>query len=136
MIPVLCLLISAAALFVCPCAFVVVFNRRQPSNPLRIVFAAIVVVIGVAAFWTTFRYSYYVNSNTKVCGWPIPIVVFQRDGPNAPWLDFIGWTVLGAYPVNFSLFLFIPSTVFVNLARRFRIQRLTETPHPNGYIKT
>ena len=108
-------LIALPAVFVW--ALVAVFSSRQPNRKLRGLFAAIIVVAAVVAFYTTFYYEYYSNPNTRMFGWPIPRVVFQRTGPDAPWLDFVGWTILGAYPINSALFLIVPSIVFLVLAR-------------------
>ncbi|WP_145176164.1 hypothetical protein [Rubripirellula lacrimiformis] len=52
----------------------------------------------IAAYITTFRYTYLANANTRFHGWPVPTVIFQRDGPGEPWLDFIGPTIVLAYP--------------------------------------
>ena len=70
-----------------------------------------------AAYFTTYHYVYYANANTRLHGWPVPVIVFQRDSPTAPWLDFVGPTVALAYPMNFILFALLPSLVFV-LAQR------------------
>jgi len=71
-------------------------------------------------------FSYFHNPNTQVFGWPIPRVVFQRDTPTGPWLDYIGPTIVLAYPMNFVLFMFFPSVVFLVLALRRR-KRIHET---------
>jgi len=65
----------------------------------------------IAAYDTTFHYTYLANANTRIHGWPVPTVVFQRDGPNEPWLDFVGPTVVLAYPMNVVLYAFIPALV-------------------------
>ena len=111
-------LILLSVLFVWACA--AVFSSRQQSRTLRGLFAVIIVAAFVAAFFTTFYYDYYSNPNTRMFGWPIPRVVFQRTGPDAPWLDFVGWITFGAYPINSVLFLFVPSIIFLVLARRNR----------------
>jgi len=33
-------------------------------------------------------------------GWPIPYIIYQRENADAPWLDFVGYTVLFAYTLN------------------------------------
>jgi len=74
---------------------------------------ALVAAIGMTGF-----FSYYSNPNTHVFGWPIPRLIFQRDTPTSPWLDFIGPTIVLAYPMNFILYMFIPSVVFILVSRR------------------
>jgi hypothetical protein len=101
-------------------AFVDVFRPSQPNASLRLTFGTITIAAGVVAFLTTYRYDYYANKNTHVFGWPIPIVIFQRADADAAWLDYIGWTAFGAYPINLALFMFIPSIIFVVLARLSR----------------
>ena len=59
---------------------------------------ALATTVGMTGF-----FSYYSNPNTHVFGWPIPRVIFQRDTPTSPWLDFIGPTIVLAYPMNFIL---------------------------------
>lgn len=70
----------------------------------------------VASFFTTFRYTYYANPNTLIHGWPIPTVVFQRVSPTSPWLDFVGPTIVLAYPMNVLFFILPPSLVVLFLA--------------------
>jgi hypothetical protein len=80
----------------------------------------------VATIVTTGYFSYYSNPNTHVFGWPIPRVIFQRDTPDSPWLDYVGPTVALAYPMNFILYMFIPSVIFVLLSRRRRHEARNE----------
>jgi hypothetical protein len=65
-------------------------------------------------FLSTFQYEFFLNENTRVQGWPVPIIIFQRDNADAPWLDFVG------YPLNFCIFMLIPSVVFLALVYRHR----------------
>lgn len=78
----------------------------------------IVILALAAAIAMTGFFSYYSNPNTHIFGWPIPRVIFQRDTPDSPWLDYVGPTIVLAYPMNFVLFLFVPSVVFILLSRR------------------
>jgi len=64
---------------------------------------------GVAAYFTTFRYTYFINANTRIHGWPVPIVIFQRTAAGEPWLDYVGSTSLLAYPLNLVLFMVLPA---------------------------
>jgi hypothetical protein len=77
-----------------------------------------VILALVATVWMTGFFSYYTNPNTHVFGWPIPRVIFQRDTPDSPWLDFIGPTIILAYPINLVVFLFVPSLICILLSRR------------------
>jgi hypothetical protein len=86
-------------------------------------------VAALGSLYMTGFHSYFANPNTHVHGWPIPRVVFQRDGPDSPWLDFIGPTIILAYPMNFLLFMLVPSVVFMVLAKREqRRARLSAAP--------
>ena len=85
---------------------------------VRVLYFAFVVATAIAAYFTTFRYTYYYNPNTRVHGWPIPFVVFQRDSAADPWLDFVGITSVLAYPMNLLLFNLLPSIAVLVLLRR------------------
>jgi hypothetical protein len=93
------------------------FGRRLLRSPLGVptwvgAFYLLTSVGGaVAAYFTTFRYTYFANANTRLHGWPIPRVIFQRGGPSEPWLDLIGPTIVLAYPINFVLFAITPAIV-------------------------
>ena len=100
-------------------AVVVIFQHRL-SRWLRSSYVVITLLAFVAAFVVTSFFSYYANPNTHVFGWPVPRVIFQRDTPTSPWLDYVGPTILLAYPMNFVIYLSIPSVVFVVLAMRWR----------------
>ena len=97
---------------------------------LRRLYFAFFGVANIAAYFTTFHYIYFANANTRFHGWPVPTVIFQRDGPDAPWLDFVGPTILLAYPMNLTLFAIIPSIVAVVLARR--INNRPNSPDTGG----
>ena len=88
----------------------------RPNKRLRIVYHLCLAAIAIATYFTTYHYVHYMNANTKFHGWPIPYIVFQRDNPTAPWLDFVGPTILLAYPMNFILFALIPSIIALVLA--------------------
>ena len=64
---------------------------------------------GVAAYFTTFRYTYLIKANTRIHGWPVPIVIFQRTAAEEPWLDYVSSTSLLAYPLNLVLFMVLPA---------------------------
>ena len=71
--------------------------------------ATLTAVIAIpVSFYFTHYYMYFPNPNTQVFGWPIPKVVFQRDSPTGPWLDYVGPTVFLAFPINFVIFACVP----------------------------
>jgi hypothetical protein len=79
------------------------------------------ILAAAVTFWAMFAMffsrRYMADPNTKVMGWPIPLGVFQRDSPTAPWLDYVGPTALLAYPMNLLVFLLVPSAlVLIRLA--------------------
>jgi hypothetical protein len=80
---------------------------------LRVAYAAVLIAAGVVAALTTFGYEYYSNANTRIRGWPVPMIILQRDSAEAPWLDFVGPTTLLGYPMNFAIFMVAPSVVFL-----------------------
>jgi len=83
----------------------------------RLLFSAALTCSVVAAYLTTFHYAYLANANTRVHGWPVPTVIFQRDGPGEPWLDFVGPTVVLAYPMNLVLFAIVPALTVLAVSR-------------------
>ncbi|EMI52555.1 membrane protein [Rhodopirellula sallentina SM41] len=86
----------------------VAITGRIPTWSRLLYFAALTGSV-IAAYFTTFHYTYLANANTRIHGWPVPTVVFQRDGLGKPWLDFVGPTVILAYPMNLVLFAFVPA---------------------------
>ena len=102
-------------------AAIVALSGRTPTW-VRILYFGCFSAAAITAYFTTFHYIHYANANTRFHGWPIPSVVFQRDSPTSPWLDFVGPTVVLAYPMNLLLFVLLPSIVVLVLARRSRPQ--------------
>jgi len=100
-------------------AVVVIFTHRL-SRRLRSSYFIITLLAFLSAFAVTSFFSYYSNPNTHIFGWPVPRVIFQRDTPTSPWLDYVGPTVLLAYPMNFIVYMSIPSVAFIILASRQR----------------
>jgi hypothetical protein len=86
----------------CPCLILV---SPLTSRFYRWMTLATALVVASVAYGMTFHYSYYPDPNTRICGWPVPIVVFQRDTPNAQWLDYVGPTVILGPPINLVLWL-------------------------------
>jgi hypothetical protein len=107
-------------------AAVAVMCRPQFCKGSCALYWLVVLLMIVTTVVMTGCFSYYSNPNTHVFGWPIPHVVFQRDTPDSPWLDYVGPTVVLAYPMNFVIFMFIPSAIFVLLSRRRKHEARTE----------
>jgi membrane protein implicated in regulation of membrane protease activity len=97
-------------------AMVKVIRGSIPRAIGLIYWLLVVVAAGVCVF-TTFNYNGYSNSNTRFYGWPIPIVIFQRQDAESPWLDFVGLTTFLAYPINLILFLIVPSVALLAWSR-------------------
>ena len=114
------LLAFAAIITVDVWAAIAVIFGRGGGGKFSISYFAVAILVFIVAFLMTQYFSYYHNPNTRFFGWPIPRVVFQRDTPTSPWLDYVGPTVVLAYPMNFVIFMFIPSVVFIILALRRR----------------
>lgn len=83
---------------------------------VRFAHLAIIAVATVAAVWTTYGYEYYPDENTRICGWPTPVIIFQRHDHDSPWLDFVGPTTLLALPMNLIVFMFVPSVVSLGIS--------------------
>ncbi len=98
----------------------VVFWSRHSGRGLRIAYVGIMFSVVVVASVMTFCYSYYTNANTRVCGFPVPIVVFQRSDPTSQWEDFVGPMTTWGYPVNLVLYTSFPSLIFLWLVHRRR----------------
>lgn len=88
---------------------------------LRIAYVAVLLVIAVVAARTTFWYEYFPDENTRIRGWPVPLVVFQRRSAEAPWLDYVGPTTLLGYPLNLAIFMVVPSALFMYWSNREKL---------------
>jgi len=75
----------------------------------RITYLIAIAGCAVIAIFTTFFVEYRPDKNTRIFGWPVPVVVFQRESTDAPWLDFVGPTVIFGYPMNLLIFAVAPS---------------------------
>ena len=117
---ILLLIVFLAMVAVDIWATVIVIFLHRLSGWLRFSYFIITFLTLVTAVLMTSAFSYYANPNTHVFGWPVPQVIFQRDTPTSPWLDYVGPTVFLAYPMNFIVYLCIPSVAFIILAMRKR----------------
>ena len=106
---------------------IVVFLQPRGIKRLMGIYIAALVLCAVVAYLTTFLYVYSPNENTRVCGWPIARMAYQRDGPGAPWLDYFGPTILFAYPMNLILYSSLPSLLIL-LLLVFRKQKNCARP--------
>ncbi len=95
------LLLSVLGLLLCTVSF-----SRESYLPRFFKFSMIFLGLpaAIGSYFSTFRYHYFSNPNTQVFGWPIPMVIWQRDTPQSPWLDFVGPTLFLAYPLNLFVF--------------------------------
>jgi ribose/xylose/arabinose/galactoside ABC-type transport system permease subunit len=110
----------AAAVIIAVAVIAVIVNGGA-GVVARNSFVVITLALSALAFWTTFHCERFVDANTRDIGWPIPCMVFQRKDAHSPWLDFVGPISVLAYPMNLTLFLIVPSLVFLGIALiRFR----------------
>ena len=98
---------------------VIVAVSGNSARWVRALYLVCFLVAATAAYFTTYCYVYYADANTRFHGWPVPVVVFQRDSPKDPWLDFVGPTTILAYPMNLILYALLPSIVALLLAHQF-----------------
>ncbi|OHB67355.1 MAG: hypothetical protein A2V70_11515 [Planctomycetes bacterium RBG_13_63_9] len=63
------------------------------------------IIVVAVSYLLTFHFVYSANANTRVHGWPVPVVIFQRDAPDGPWWDYVGPTTVLAFPMNLVLLL-------------------------------
>jgi hypothetical protein len=104
MIAVLFLLFLGFLLAAVSCPYLILMNPLT-SRFYRWMTLGAALVVATVACGMTFCYSCYPNPNTRICGWPVPIVVFQRDTPDGQWLDYVGPTVILVFPINLILWL-------------------------------
>jgi hypothetical protein len=108
-------------------ATAVVINNTG-GTAVRWAYIGVAIPVTIASYWMTFSYAYSPNENTRVCGWPIPIVVFQRDNADARWLDFVGPTVILGLPMNLVFFMFVPALAFLCIAHVRRGRKKKQLP--------
>ncbi|MBN1554420.1 MAG: hypothetical protein JXA11_06720 [Phycisphaerae bacterium] len=74
-----------------------------------------VVLIGALplTYFMTAKYKAVWNENTYAIGWPIPVVVFQRPSPEDSYSDFVGPTIILAYPFNYALYTVFPDLIIM-----------------------
>ena len=94
------LLAALAALIICP---IRIFRNPRSTKAYR----HFTVVTGSAmvllSYVMTFHFVYTTNPNTRVHGWPVAVVIFQRDTPEGPWLDYVGAITWLGFPINLVL---------------------------------
>jgi hypothetical protein len=108
MAAVIVLIVVLVALAVTVMAAISVLGRG--SNWLRVVYVVFMMIAVVAAYFTTFQYVYFENENTRFHGWPVPMVIWQREGPDEPWRDFVGTALFFAFPLNLLFYAVLPSS--------------------------
>lgn len=95
-------------------ALVTAIHQRLLRNAYFLTLGISVVV----SVYTTFVTEYMVDENTRIVGWPVLLMVWHRRTIEGPWLDYIGPTVLLAYPINVSIFMFVPSVLLLVSSKR------------------
>jgi hypothetical protein len=95
-------LVFLAAAIICP---LLIFVNPLTSWLYRFVTAGTALVVATVTYRLTFYFIYFSNPNTRIHGWPVPVVIFQRDTPEGPWLDYVGPTVVLGFPINLVLLL-------------------------------
>lgn len=102
------LALAALALFACfpavLCPYRILTNPGTSAS-YRCVTIVSGLAVAVLACVYTYHYVYAPDENTYVHGWPTPVVVFHRDAPSEPWLDYPCFTILFGLPMNLALFL-------------------------------
>lgn len=112
-------------------AWIAVFVSPRLPGWWRAVYLLCLAAAGLAAWRVTSSYTYYGGRNTRLVGWPIPRVIFQRRSADAPWEDFVGATVVLAYPMSFAAYIAVPSLLFlVGPARKAR--KAADPPRSGG----
>jgi hypothetical protein len=84
-----------------------IYVLRCGGKVLKRMILSVLIAAIPLSFWLTHMRVQW-NENTFAYGWPVPRVVFQRDAPDGPWRDFIGWTMFLAYPLNYLALVFVP----------------------------
>jgi len=86
------------------CPYLILRNRDTSSSYWWITVLS-GVGVSVLAYALTFHYVYSPRENTRIHGWPVPYIIFQRSTPDGPWLDFVGPTTILGFPINLVLLL-------------------------------
>jgi len=101
LIIIILIVFLAVTIFCLYCIF------KNPKTSLMFRWTTILSSLAVSgfAYLYTFNFVYSLNSNTRIHGWPVPLVILQRDAPGEPWLDYIGNTLFFGFPINLLIFL-------------------------------
>ena len=113
--------VSAAYLVVVEC---------YTGTTARRIYLILVAACAILAYRMTFHFAYSPDSNTRIHGFPIPVVVFQRQDAASEWADFVGPTVILGLPMNLVVYLFPISLIFLVVAglKRWRLNRQVSKP--------
>lgn len=84
-----------------------------PRSPGCWLCLGFVVAAAVGSYHSTFHFEHWPNENTRIVGVPVPQVVFQRDTPEGAWRDYVGPTLILAWPMNFIVFSFLPALLLL-----------------------
>lgn len=93
------------------------------SIRVRNIFFACLIAAAVTAFWMTFRFAYSSpDGNIHVGGWPVPSFIAQKNVGDKSW-KLIGGTSVIAFPLNYFLFMLVPSVIVLVTAAVARFRR-------------
>lgn len=108
---------------------IIICYRRLCEYWYKALFWCGILLSAIVSFLLTYRYTYMPDIKTRVHGWPIPLVIWQQD-ETGKWLDYVGYTVIFAWPLNFiiltmafSLFWLI-YPIGVSIYRRIKASRV------------
>ena len=125
---ILVLLVFLVVAIVVIVASIYIYTREK-GRTLKMVLILVLIVALPLTWYMTSIYKWEWNENTYTYGCPVPQVVFQRNSPEDPWLDFVGPTIILAYPMNYILYVLPPVVVLLVLS-------LVANRKPNNRIKT
>ena len=137
---ILLFLVLLIAAIVCPYR---ILKNPLTSGIYRVVTIISGCILAALTYYLTFHYVYFSGANTRVRGWPFPQIVFEQKTPDGPWLDFVGPTLLLAFPINliilsgvwFFLLWFI-NFVIIKITKRTAVQKTKVKKENDGNKQT
>jgi len=91
---------------------IVISYRRLCEYWYKVLLWCGVLLSAVASYLLTYRYVYMTDIQTRVHGWPIPLIIWQQD-ETGRWLDYVGITVIIAWPLNFIIVMIAFSLIWL-----------------------
>lgn len=107
---------------------------NETRGYLLLLLLAVLVAAFPLALYMTGDHVEIWNENTYAIGWPVPKVVMQRSAPGRPYLDYIGPTLILAYPLNYCLFTIVPTSLILSLtiARKVSLAKAARARKEDG----